>query len=221
MPSACWQGLNAAVSGSGSQQPVYKLPKQPEFLFQEEAAVHRRSWSENLTFYTGSGYLSGVAQHSHGHMRQQLTCVCPADALLHVHVQLLRCIRSADAHRRSLSQCYPIGAILGGSRGAFEALRVPPPDTALNTTRLRLNRLLNLSGKNGRAAGHTLGVLGLFFSSAESLIGYFNDPSVPDAVNSVIAGICTDLGAMNIHIFMCIVAAASVSPSRYCQHQGA
>jgi hypothetical protein len=71
---------------------------------------------------------------------------------------------------------------------------MPPPDTALNTTRLRLNRLLNLSGKNGRAAGHTLGVLGLFFSSAESLIGYFNDPSVPDAVNSVVAGICTSAG---------------------------
>jgi import inner membrane translocase subunit TIM23 len=133
-----YQGLNAAVSSSGGQQPAYKLPRQPEFLFQEEAAVHRRSWSENLTFYTGSGYLSG--------------------------------------------------AILGGSRGAFEALRVPPPDTALNTTRLRLNRLLNLSGKNGRAAGHTLGVLGLFFSSAESLIGYFNDQSVPEAVNSVAAG---------------------------------
>jgi Tim17/Tim22/Tim23/Pmp24 family len=83
------------------------------------------------------------------------------------------------------------GAILGGSRGAFEAVRVPPPDTALNTTRLRLNRLLNLSGKNGRAAGHTLGVLGLFFSSAESLIGYFNDQSVPEAVNSVAAGMCT------------------------------
>lgn len=80
------------------------------------------------------------------------------------------------------------GAILGGSRGAFEAVRVPPSEAALNTTRLRLNRLLNLSGKGGRAAGHTLGVLGLFFSSAESLIGYFNDPAVPDAVNSVAAG---------------------------------
>ena len=38
---------------------MYRLPKQPEFLFSEEAAVHRRSLSENLTFYTGSGYLTG------------------------------------------------------------------------------------------------------------------------------------------------------------------
>lgn len=39
---------------------MYKLPKQPEFLFAEEAAVHKRSWSENLTYYTGVGYLSGA-----------------------------------------------------------------------------------------------------------------------------------------------------------------
>ena len=38
---------------------AFKLPKQPEFLFSEEAMVHRRSWSENLTYYTGVGYLSG------------------------------------------------------------------------------------------------------------------------------------------------------------------
>lgn len=44
----------------GDGLPAYKLPQQPEFLFSEEAAVHRRSWSENLTFYTGSGYLSGA-----------------------------------------------------------------------------------------------------------------------------------------------------------------
>lgn len=77
----------------------------------------------------------------------------------------------------------------------MEAIRTPPSDAALNTTRLRLNRLLNLSGKGGRAAGHTLGVLGLFFSSAESLIGYFNDPAVPDAVNSVAAGSLLTLAA--------------------------
>jgi hypothetical protein len=34
---------------------------QPEFLFAEDAAVHRRSWSENLTYYTGAGYLAGAA----------------------------------------------------------------------------------------------------------------------------------------------------------------
>lgn len=40
-------------------QTLYKLPTSPEFLFQEESLAQRRSWGENLTFYTGIGYLSG------------------------------------------------------------------------------------------------------------------------------------------------------------------
>ncbi|XP_057961517.1 mitochondrial import inner membrane translocase subunit TIM23-1 [Malania oleifera] len=39
---------------------LYNLPTSPEYLFHEEAAVQRRSWGENLQFYTGSGYLSGA-----------------------------------------------------------------------------------------------------------------------------------------------------------------
>ncbi|XP_050234513.1 mitochondrial import inner membrane translocase subunit TIM23-2-like [Mercurialis annua] len=37
---------------------LYQLPTSPEFLFQEESLRQRRSWGENLTFYTGSAYLS-------------------------------------------------------------------------------------------------------------------------------------------------------------------
>ncbi|XP_048533070.1 mitochondrial import inner membrane translocase subunit TIM23-1-like isoform X2 [Triticum urartu] len=39
---------------------LYDLPTSPEFLFQEEALLQRRSWGENLTYYTGVGYLSGA-----------------------------------------------------------------------------------------------------------------------------------------------------------------
>ncbi|CAI8607957.1 unnamed protein product [Vicia faba] len=38
---------------------LYQLPTSPEFLFDEEALRKRRSWGENLTFYTGCGYLGG------------------------------------------------------------------------------------------------------------------------------------------------------------------
>uniref|UniRef100_A0A2P2JAJ8 Uncharacterized protein n=1 Tax=Rhizophora mucronata TaxID=61149 RepID=A0A2P2JAJ8_RHIMU len=41
-------------------QCLYNLPTSPEFLFHEEAAHHRRSWGENLQYYTGSGYLAGA-----------------------------------------------------------------------------------------------------------------------------------------------------------------
>ncbi|XP_078446118.1 translocase inner membrane subunit 23-2 [Wolffia australiana] len=40
-------------------QTIYNLPTAPEFLFQEESIAQRRSWGENLTYYTGCGYLSG------------------------------------------------------------------------------------------------------------------------------------------------------------------
>ncbi|CAN6461971.1 unnamed protein product [Victoria cruziana] len=39
---------------------LYHLPTSPEFLFQEESVAQRRSWGENLTYYTGCGYLSGA-----------------------------------------------------------------------------------------------------------------------------------------------------------------
>lgn len=54
-----YEGLSRALDSRGSIKGTYKLPQHPEFLFSEEATVHRRSWTENLTYYTGTGYLSG------------------------------------------------------------------------------------------------------------------------------------------------------------------
>ncbi|XP_021733282.1 mitochondrial import inner membrane translocase subunit TIM23-2-like [Chenopodium quinoa] len=42
-------------------QKLYQLPTQPEFLFHEESLRQRRSWGENLTYYTGCGYLAGAS----------------------------------------------------------------------------------------------------------------------------------------------------------------
>ncbi|KAL2943171.1 Mitochondrial import inner membrane translocase subunit TIM23-2 [Bienertia sinuspersici] len=42
-------------------QKLYQLPTQPEYLFHEEAVHQRRSWGENLTYYTGCGYLLGAS----------------------------------------------------------------------------------------------------------------------------------------------------------------
>lgn len=56
-----YEGLNTAVDPRVLRS-VYKLPSQPEFLFSEEATVHKRSWSENLTYYTGTGYLAGAPE---------------------------------------------------------------------------------------------------------------------------------------------------------------
>jgi import inner membrane translocase subunit TIM23 len=51
-----FEGISAALGG---KRAAFQLPEAPEFVFQEDAAVHRRSWGENLQFYTGVGYLGG------------------------------------------------------------------------------------------------------------------------------------------------------------------
>lgn len=51
------------LHGSFDYKPtpnIYQIPTTPEFLFQEEAAVQRRSWGENITYYTGCSYLTGA-----------------------------------------------------------------------------------------------------------------------------------------------------------------
>ena len=81
------------------------------------------------------------------------------------------------------------GALLGGGRGALQALP-RPADVPTDSARLRVNRLLNMSGRSGRSMGNSLGALGLFFSSFESSLSYFSDGRTPDELNTVAAGWC-------------------------------
>lgn len=99
-------GLGAAMARREGSAPGFRLPKEPEFLFSEEANVRHRSWSENLTYYTGAGYLAG--------------------------------------------------ALLGGGKGAAQALSSPLAVEGVGSSqRLRVNQLLNASGKLGRANGES------------------------------------------------------------------
>lgn len=67
-----YEGINAAVDPRVLRN-VYKLPSQPEFLFSEESTVHKRSLSENLTYYTGVGYLTGRSPRLHATAMQDRT----------------------------------------------------------------------------------------------------------------------------------------------------
>ena len=53
-----YEGISQSAMGVRKQ--MFKLPQQPEFLFEEEAAVRRRGWGENLQFYVGLGYITGT-----------------------------------------------------------------------------------------------------------------------------------------------------------------
>ncbi|ONI15481.1 hypothetical protein PRUPE_3G045100 [Prunus persica] len=115
---------------------LYQLPTSPEFLFVEEARRQRRSWGENLTFYTGCSYLAG--------------------------------------------------AIGGGTTGLVSGVR---SFEAGDTTKLRINRVLNSSGHTGRVWGNRLGVIGLIYAGMESGIQAVRDTD--DVLNSIAAGLTT------------------------------
>ena len=53
-----YEGLHASLDPKilGS----IRLPNAPEHLFSEEATRQKRSWGENLSYYTGLGYLGGT-----------------------------------------------------------------------------------------------------------------------------------------------------------------
>jgi len=104
-------------SAARPTHPSRRLPPSPEFLFSEEALVHQRTWSENLTFVTGVSYLGGAAA--------------------------------------------------GGAIGCAAGARVPLPVGA-EGWKMRLNRVLNHGGKQGRLMGNSGGVAGLLFSSLDS-----------------------------------------------------
>ncbi|KAK4736180.1 hypothetical protein AABB24_027412 [Solanum stoloniferum] len=115
---------------------LYKLPTSPEFLFQEESVAQRRSWGENLTYYTGIGYLSG--------------------------------------------------AVVGAGKGFVEGVKASEPG---DTTKLRINRILNASGHTGRKFGNRAGVIGLLYAGMESGMVAIRDTD--DVINSVVAGLGT------------------------------
>ncbi|XP_010537579.1 PREDICTED: mitochondrial import inner membrane translocase subunit TIM23-2 [Tarenaya hassleriana] len=117
-------------------QYLYKLPTSPEFLFTEESLRQRRSWGENLTFYTGTAYLGG--------------------------------------------------SIAGASTGFYSAVR---NFESGDTTKLKINRILNSSGQSGRAWGNRLGVIGLMYAGIES--GAVAATDRDDVWTSVVAGLGT------------------------------
>ncbi|MQM04475.1 hypothetical protein Taro_037275 [Colocasia esculenta] len=62
-------------------QSIYNLPTSPEFLFQEESIAQRRSWGENLTYYTGCGYLAGAVGGAGKGLYEALRAGEPGDTL--------------------------------------------------------------------------------------------------------------------------------------------
>ena len=83
-------------------------------------------------------------------VRQPCTLTCSDSRHLALQARdsgsLRVALESLGSHSQPASLLCMSGAILGGGKGALDVLRTQPTEAALNTTRLKLNRLLNTSG---------------------------------------------------------------------------
>ncbi|CAI0384526.1 unnamed protein product [Linum tenue] len=102
-------------------QSLYNLPTSPEFLFQEEAARQRRTWSENLTYYTGAGYLGGAIA---GGAKGTLDGIRAAEAGESMKLRLNRVLNSGGQSGRRLGNTMGVlGLMFTGIESGLIALR--------------------------------------------------------------------------------------------------
>ncbi|XP_052194053.1 mitochondrial import inner membrane translocase subunit TIM23-2 isoform X2 [Diospyros lotus] len=102
-------------------QSLYNLPTSPEYLFHEEAAAQRRSWGENLQYYTGCGYLSGAVMGAAKGSLEGLSAAEPGDTL---KLRLNRVLNSGgQTGRRFGNSLGVVGLIFAGLESGMMQLR--------------------------------------------------------------------------------------------------
>lgn len=125
-------------------QSLYNLPTSPEFLFHEESLNSRRSWGENLQYYTGSGYLSGAVLGAIKGSVEGLRQAEPSDSL---KLRVNRVLNSGGQVGRRLGNSLGVlGLIFAGMESGLIYLR--DSDDLLNTVAAGLG-----TGAIYRAAG--------------------------------------------------------------------
>lgn len=78
----------------------------------------------------------------------------------------------------------------GGGYGLYQ-LASNQPEIAIDSNRVRLNRFLNMTGRNGRSFGNAFGILGLMFAVSESSLTYSIEPYLPTSLGTIGAGFAT------------------------------
>ncbi|KAI4381848.1 hypothetical protein MLD38_007879 [Melastoma candidum] len=100
---------------------LYSLPTSPEFLFQEESLRRRRSWGENLTFYTGTSYLAGASIGAAYGLTSALRSFERSDTL---KLKVNRVLNSSGhAGRKWGNRVGIIGLMYAGAESAIDAVR--------------------------------------------------------------------------------------------------
>ena len=189
-------------SGISTKKHTFRLPQQLEFVFEEEAAVRRRGWTENLQFYTGTGYLGGARE---AWITTSVRCR-PSSARIANNV-LNFCRGGCGRGSRVVQVCHrqarhPPGPHQAQAEpraqlvrwGVMHAWLLAPKLLPCCSSRLAWQHALtlpctNLAGSKAKPFSNGAGIMGLYFASLESfLTNYIDAPGVPDAVNTIAAG---------------------------------
>ncbi|KAL3618219.1 hypothetical protein CASFOL_038540 [Castilleja foliolosa] len=100
---------------------VYNLPTLPEYLFAEESIAQRRSWGENLTYYTGIGYLAGATGGAARGFVSGVKAIEPTDTL---KLKINRILNGSGHSGRQIgNRCGIIGLMYAGLESGMVAAR--------------------------------------------------------------------------------------------------
>ncbi|GJN30074.1 hypothetical protein PR202_gb18352 [Eleusine coracana subsp. coracana] len=135
---------------------LYDLPTSPEFLFQEEAIAQRRSWGENLTYYTGIGYLSGAVGGAALGLRDAVRGAEPGET---AKIRANRVLNSCGSSGRRVGNTLGIiGLMYAGIESAMVAIR--DEDDWINSVTAGLGTGALFRAANGPRSAVVAGAVG-------------------------------------------------------------
>ncbi|PKA46524.1 Mitochondrial import inner membrane translocase subunit TIM23-1 [Apostasia shenzhenica] len=135
---------------------IYDLPTSPEFLFQEESVAQRRSWGENLTYYTGIGYLGGAVAGASLGLYSGLQAAEPGDTL---KLRVNRVLNSSgQTGRRIGNRIGVIGLLYAGMESGMVAMR--DSDDWINSVLAGLGTGAFYKAANGPRSAAIAGAIG-------------------------------------------------------------
>ncbi|KAI8544630.1 hypothetical protein RHMOL_Rhmol08G0311600 [Rhododendron molle] len=102
-------------------QTLYQLPTSPEYLFSEDSLKKRRSWSENLVYYTGACYLAGSLAGAAKGLVDGVRASEPGDTM---KLRVNRILNgSGHAGRKFGNRAGVIGLLYSGMESGVEKIR--------------------------------------------------------------------------------------------------
>uniref|UniRef100_A0A0D9VNM2 Mitochondrial import inner membrane translocase subunit TIM23 n=1 Tax=Leersia perrieri TaxID=77586 RepID=A0A0D9VNM2_9ORYZ len=135
---------------------LYDLPTSPEFLFQEESLAQRRSWGENLTYYTGIGYLSGAIAGAGIGLRDAARNAEPGDT---AKIRANRVLNSCGSSGRRVGNTLGvIGLMYAGIESGMVAVR--DRDDWINSVAAGLGTGALFRAANGPRSAAVAGAIG-------------------------------------------------------------